>query len=60
MVYGGYAVITLKDGKTNNHASNLDQIPKIGVMDLYEFKYLSKPAQASMAELKCDCLMCSI
>ena len=52
MVYGGYAVITLKDGKTTITASNLDQIPKIGVMDLYEFKYLSKPAQASMAELK--------
>jgi hypothetical protein len=52
MVYGGYAVITLKDGKTTITASNLDQIPKIGVMDLYEFKYLSKPAQTSMAELK--------
>ena len=51
LVYGGYAVITLKDGKTIT-ASNLDQIPKIGVMDLYEFKYLSRPAQISMAELK--------
>jgi hypothetical protein len=51
LVYGGYAVITLKDGKTIT-ASNLDQIPKIGVMDLYEFKYLSRPAQVSMAELK--------
>lgn len=29
MVYGGYAVITLKDGKTTITASNLDQIPKI-------------------------------
>ena len=52
LVYGGYAVITLKDGKTTITASNLDQIPKIGVMDLYEFKYLSRPAQVSMAELK--------
>ncbi len=51
LVYGGYAVITLKDGKTIT-ASNLDQIPKIGVMDLREFKYLSRPAQISMAELK--------
>ena len=51
MVYGGYAVITLKDGKTIT-ASNLDQIPKVGVIDLYEFKYLSRPAQISMAELK--------
>ena len=50
MVYGGYAVITTKDGKTIT-ASNLDQIPKTSVMDLYEFKYLSRPAQISMAEL---------
>ena len=40
-----------KDGKTIT-ASNLDQIPKTSVMDLYEFKYLSRPAQISMAELK--------
>lgn len=51
MVYAGYAVITLKDGRTIT-ASNLDQIPKISVYDLYEFKYLSRPAQISMAELK--------
>jgi energy-coupling factor transporter ATP-binding protein EcfA2 len=51
MVYGGYAVITTKDGKTIT-ASNLDQIPKMSVMDLYEFKYISRPAQISMAELK--------
>ena len=51
LVYGGYAVITTKDGKTIT-ASNLDQIPKMSVVDLYEFKYLSKPAQLSMAELK--------
>lgn len=51
MVYGGYAVITTKDGKIIT-ASNLDQIPKMSVMDLYEFKYISRPAQMSMAELK--------
>ena len=51
MVYAGYAVITLKNGNTIT-ASNLDQVPKIGVLDLYEFKYLSRPAQISMAELK--------
>lgn len=51
MVYGGYAVITTKDGKTIT-ASNLEQIPKMSVMDLYEFKYISRPAQMSMAELK--------
>ena len=51
MVHAGYAVITLKDGTTLT-ASNLDRLPRIGVMDLYEFKYISKPAQISMAELK--------
>ena len=51
MVYAGYAVITLKNGNTIT-ASNLDQVPKIGVLDLYEFKYLSRPAQITMVELK--------
>ncbi len=51
LVYAGYAVLTLKNGTTLT-ASNLDQVPKMGVMDLYEFKYISKPAQVSMAELK--------
>ena len=51
MVYGGYAVITTKDGRTIT-PSSLDQIPRIGAADLYEFKYLSRPAQISMAELK--------
>ncbi len=51
LVYAGYAVITLKDGSTLT-ASNLDKVPKTGVLDLYEFKYLSRPAQLSMAELK--------
>lgn len=51
MVYAGYAVITLKNGETIT-ASTLDKVPKISATDLYEFKYLSKPAQISMAELK--------
>lgn len=51
LVYGGYAVITTKDGKSIT-ASNLDQIPRMSVMDLYEFKYISRPAQMSMVELK--------
>lgn len=51
LVYAGYAVITLKDGSTLT-ASNLDQIPKVNASALYEFKYLSRPAQLSMAELK--------
>ncbi len=51
LVYAGYAVITLKNGNTIS-ASNLDQVPKLNQSDLYEFKYLSRPAQISMAELK--------
>ena len=51
LVYAGHAVITLKNGTTIT-ASNLDQVHRIGVMDLYEFKYISRPAQISMAELK--------
>lgn len=51
LVYAGHAVITLKDGSTIT-ASTLDKVPKTSVLDLYEFKYLSRPAQISMAELK--------
>lgn len=51
LVYAGYAVITLRDGSTLT-ASNLDKVPKTSALDLYEFKYLSRPAQLSMAELK--------
>ena len=51
MIYAGYAVMTLKNGTTIT-ASSLDQIPRIGVLDLYDFKYLSRPAQMAMAELK--------
>ena len=51
MVYGGHAVITLKNGETIT-AATLDKVPKISPLDLYEFKYLSKPAQISLVELK--------
>jgi len=51
LVYSGYAVITLKNGTTLT-ASNLDQVPRMGVLDLSEFKYISRPSQISMAELK--------
>lgn len=40
LVYAGYAVITLKDGSTLT-ASNLDKVPRMNVVDLYEFKYIS-------------------
>lgn len=51
MVYGGYAEITLTSGKKIT-AATLDTVPKINALDLYTFKYLSKPAQMAMAELK--------
>lgn len=51
LVYAGYAVITLNDG-TVLSASNLDTVPKINVIDLYEFKYISRPAKMALAELK--------
>lgn len=43
--------MTLRNG-TVLSASNLDTIPRIGVLELYEFKYLARPAQMAMAELK--------
>ncbi len=51
MVYDGYAVMTLKNGKTLT-ASGLDEVPRLSVLDLYEFKYLSRPTELAMAELK--------
>lgn len=52
MVYAGYATITLGNDKVLS-ASTLDTLPrKIGMVDLYEFKYLARPAQMAMAELK--------
>ena len=51
LVYAGYAVITLKNGKTLK-ASNLDEVPNINVTDLYEFKYISRPAKMAIAEIK--------
>lgn len=51
LVYAGYATITLRNGTTLS-ASNLDTVPRINAMELYEFKYLARPAQMAMAELK--------
>ena len=51
LVYAGYAVLTLKNGVTLS-AANLDTVPKLLVADLREFKYVSRPTQISMAELK--------
>lgn len=51
LVYSGHAVLTLTDGKKLT-AANLDEVPRIPVVDLYEFKYISKPSDLAMAELK--------
>ena len=51
LVYAGYAVITLNNGKTIT-ASNLDEIPSTNALDLSEFKYIYRPAKMALAELK--------
>ena len=51
MVYGGYAEITLNNGSKIT-AATLDTVPKLLATDLYTFKYLSKPTQIALAELK--------
>ena len=51
MVYAGYAVITLGDNSTLT-ASNLDKVPKANPFDLMVFKYISRPAEMAIAELK--------
>lgn len=50
LVYSGNAVIALKNGSSIT-ASDLDNIPKTSVMDIYEFKYISKPKDVQLAEL---------
>ncbi|GHV29554.1 hypothetical protein FACS1894167_09040 [Synergistales bacterium] len=50
LVYVGRAVITLKSGAALS-ASSLESIPKTGVIDIYEFKHLSKPKDLQLAEL---------
>ncbi|WP_243186892.1 DUF6079 family protein [Clostridium muellerianum] len=50
LVHSGNAVIALKNGTTLT-ASNLDILPKTGALDLYEFKYISKPKDIALREL---------
>lgn len=50
LVHSGNAIIALKNGITLT-ASNLDILPKTGVLDLYEFKYISKPKDMALKEL---------
>ena len=57
LVYGGYAEITLTNGEKLTTAT-LDTVAKKPAFDLAEFKYISKPTEIAMAELKrmCDVL----
>lgn len=50
LVYSGNAVIALKNGTTLT-ASDLESLPRIGVNDIYEFKYITKPKDVQLAEL---------
>lgn len=51
LVYSGHITLTLKDG-TVLTASNMEKTAKIGNMDIYDFKYIAKPKQAAIEELK--------
>lgn len=51
LVYCGKANLALKDG-TVVTAANIDTIPKLSLVDLMEFKYLAKPKQGSLEELR--------
>ena len=50
LVYTGRAVITLKNGMILS-ASNLESIPKMNAMDIYEWKHIQKPKDLPITEL---------
>lgn len=50
LVYGGYANIVLKDLTIT--ASNMDKLTGLGTLDICEFKYLAKPKEAAVAEIR--------
>lgn len=50
LVQTGHITMTLGDN-TELNASNIDQASKVGVMKVYEFKYISKPKDMQMAEI---------
>jgi len=50
LVHSGNAVIILKNGTTLT-ASDLETLPKTHALDIYEFKYISKPKDVQIAEL---------
>ncbi|WP_300381012.1 DUF6079 family protein, partial [Clostridium sp.] len=51
LAYCGKANLALKNGIVLS-ASNIDTVPRLGVVDILEFKYLAKPKQGSQEELK--------
>ena len=51
LVYAGHAVITLRDGSQLT-AAGLDQATKLNAYDCAAFKYISRPTQSSLAEIK--------
>ncbi len=50
LVYAGYANLVLN--KKTITPSNMDELMTEKVMDLYNFKYLAKPKEAAIAELR--------
>lgn len=50
LVHSGNAIIVIKNGAILT-ASNLDILPKTSVIDLLEFKYISKPKDMALDEL---------
>lgn len=50
LVYSGNAVIMLSSGTTLS-ASNLDILPKTNALELFEFKYISRPKDMALKEL---------
>lgn len=51
LVYAGYANLTLKNGEQLN-VGNVETAGKKFASDILEFKYISKPSEMSLAELK--------
>lgn len=51
LVYTGHITMSLRDG-TVLTASNMDITAKLGIMEVFEFKYISKPKQAAIDEIK--------
>lgn len=51
LVYSNFAVITLRSGNKLS-IQNLNEIPRMNVEDMYDFKFLSKPSEVSLTDIK--------